>query len=149
MTYLCRLHWLSKWQNRKGLAAIRRHHYLPSCQFLLSGGVPVTSISNTQTHANMNEISWPVNVTFGSQPLITHCDFNDNFGGLSRVWSNNQLPSSGYNHHYCGVIMGGIASQITSLTIVYSQKTSKLRVTGLCTGNSPGSPRWIPRTNGQ
>ena len=36
--------------------------------------------------------------------------------------------------------MGGVASQITSLTIVhstvYSKKTSKLRVTGLCAGIS-------------
>ena len=41
-----------------------------------------------------------------------------------------------------------------------SKKTSKLRVTGLCAGNSPGTgefpaqrasdgPRWIPRTKGQ
>ena len=42
--------------------------------------------------------------------------------------------------------MGAIASQITSLTIVYStfysdasKKTSKLRVIGLCAGNSPGT----------
>ena len=37
--------------------------------------------------------------------------------------------------------MNAMASQITSLTIVhssvYSKKTSKLRVTGLCVGNSP------------
>ena len=41
--------------------------------------------------------------------------------------------------------MGAMASQITSLTIVHStvysgansKKTSKLRVTGLCVGNSP------------
>ena len=40
--------------------------------------------------------------------------------------------------------MGVLASQVTSLTIVYStvhsgadQKTPKLRVTGLCAGNSP------------
>ena len=41
--------------------------------------------------------------------------------------------------------MGAVASQITSLTIVYStvysdsdkKKTSKLRVAGLCAGNSP------------
>ena len=42
--------------------------------------------------------------------------------------------------------MGAMASQITSLTIVYSsvysgadqrKKKSKLRVTGLCAGNSP------------
>ena len=40
--------------------------------------------------------------------------------------------------------MGAMASQITSLTIVYQafiqahiKNTSKLRVTGLCAGNSP------------
>ena len=49
--------------------------------------------------------------------------------------------------HYVDVIMGTMASQISSLTIVYSivysgadkKKTSKLRVTGLCTGTSPGT----------
>ena len=47
--------------------------------------------------------------------------------------------------HYGDVIMGAITSQITSLTIVYStvnsdaDQTSKLRVTGLCVGNSPGT----------
>ena len=48
-------------------------------------------------------------------------------------------------YHYNGVIMGAMASQITSLTIVYStvysrrrsKKTSKVRLTGLCAGNSP------------
>ena len=47
-------------------------------------------------------------------------------------------------NHYSDVIMSMIASQITSLTIVYStvysgadQKISKPRVTGLCAGNSP------------
>ena len=43
--------------------------------------------------------------------------------------------------------MGAIASQITSLPIVYSavnsdadkKQTSKLRVTGFCVGNSPGT----------
>ena len=46
--------------------------------------------------------------------------------------------------HYNDVIMGAMTSQITSLTNVYStvylgvdkKKTSKLRVTGLCAGNS-------------
>ena len=44
--------------------------------------------------------------------------------------------------------MGVIASVITSLTIVYStvyldadQKQPKLRVTGLCVGNSPGTAK--------
>ena len=48
--------------------------------------------------------------------------------------------------HYDDVIMTTLASQITSLAIVYlivysgvdQRKKSKLRVTGLCVGNSPG-----------
>ena len=47
--------------------------------------------------------------------------------------------------HYSDVIMGTMASQTTSRTIVYStvyssrssKETSMLRVTGLCAGNSP------------
>ena len=47
--------------------------------------------------------------------------------------------------HYSDAVMGAMASQITSLTIIYStvyagahqRKTSKFRVTGLCEGNSP------------
>ena len=54
--------------------------------------------------------------------------------------------------HYNDVKMSVMASQITSLTIVYStvysrrgsKKTSKLRVTGLCAGNSPVTGE-IPR----
>ena len=48
--------------------------------------------------------------------------------------------------HYIDVIMTTVASQITSLVVVYSivysgadeRKHQKLCVTGLCTGNSPG-----------
>ena len=51
----------------------------------------------------------------------------------------------GSSLHYNDVIMNAMVSQITSLTIVYStvcsrcrsKKASKLRVTGLCVGNSP------------
>ena len=39
--------------------------------------------------------------------------------------------------HYDDVIMGAIESQITPLFRRRSKKTSKLRVTGLCAGNSP------------
>ena len=47
--------------------------------------------------------------------------------------------------HYNSIIMSALTSQITSITIVYStvyswrrsMKTSRLRVTGLCAGNSP------------
>ena len=53
-----------------------------------------------------------------------------------------------HNHveHYIDGIMTTMAPQIASLTVVYSivysrrrsKKTSKLRITGLCAGNSPG-----------
>ena len=48
-------------------------------------------------------------------------------------------------HHYNDVTMGSMASQITSLTIVFSavycrsKKISKLCVTGFCAGKSPGT----------
>ena len=56
------------------------------------------------------------------------------------IWLHNSCT------HYADVIMTTMASQITSLTVVYStllfrrrsKKTSKLRVTVLCVGNSPG-----------
>ena len=47
-------------------------------------------------------------------------------------------PSDRPVWHYNDVIMGAMTSQITSRTIVYwSKKRPKLRVTGLCAGNSP------------
>ena len=70
---------------------------------------------------------------------------SDNGLALNRrqaiMWPNDGLV------HYNDVIMGMMASQITSLMIVYStiysrrrlKKTSKLRITGLCAGNSPGT----------
>ena len=54
------------------------------------------------------------------------------------------METSKLSIHYSDVIMVAMAFQITSLVIVYStvyagadQKTSKLRVTGLCAGKSP------------
>ena len=50
-----------------------------------------------------------------------------------------------WTSHYNDVIMGAMASQITSHASVYSlircwsKKTSKLRVTGFCAGNSPAT----------
>ena len=65
------------------------------------------------------------------------------FGPCSR----DTCPNRDSFYHYDDVIMGAMASQITSLTIVYSKvysdadkkTTSKLRVNGLCAGNSPGT----------
>ena len=64
--------------------------------------------------------------------------------GDTRGWDiSSQCPS--LPQHYSDVIMGAMASQITSLSIFIlnrsfrgrSKKSSKLRVTGLCAGNSP------------
>ena len=58
----------------------------------------------------------------------------------------NRRDRTTRDSHYSDVIMGAVASQITSFSIVYStvyiraqikKKTSTLRVTGLCAGNSP------------
>ena len=69
---------------------------------------------------------------------------------LIQVWTEahtlNPYTTRSAQHHN-DVIMIAMASQITSLTVVYltvyskrwSKKTSKLRVTGLCEGNSPVS----------
>ena len=73
--------------------------------------------------------------------------------GVPEQWMelNNYFLTTPRHHggnieklHYNDVVMGAIASQITRLTIVFnrlfrhrSKKTSKLRVTGLCAGNSP------------
>ena len=64
---------------------------------------------------------------------------------LQLTWTNDDqfrwhhMESVGHDKliHYGDVIMGMMASQITSLTIVYS--ASKLRITGLCVVNSPGT----------
>ena len=56
-----------------------------------------------------------------------------------------ERPHHGFMH-YTDDIMGAIAPQITSLDCLLnrlfrrrSKKTSQLRVTGLCVGNSPGT----------
>ena len=59
------------------------------------------------------------------------------------IWWGHGMATP--NHHYSEVIMGAMASQITSLTTVYStvysgvdqRKHQSSPVTGLCAGNSP------------
>ena len=61
--------------------------------------------------------------------------------GIGQIFMYNETA-----WHYGYVIMGTIASQITILDCLFnrlfrrrSKKTSKLRVTGLCVGSSPGT----------
>ena len=86
------------------------------------------------------------------------CSYDINTGALSvcvALFGNRGTQCHRWPHefaasillHYINVIMTTMASQITSLTgcllnLLFgprSKKTSKLRVTGLCVGNSPGS----------
>ena len=69
-------------------------------------------------------------------------DYSSIYQGGKDDW-NQELPHW-QSRHYSDVIMSTMASQITSLTVVYStmylrrrsNKTSKFRVTSLCEGNS-------------
>ena len=81
---------------------------------------------------------------FGLELLAHHDSLSYDSNKNNR--QTDKHPNNPLNeHHYCDVVMGVIASQITSLAIVYStvysdsrsKKTSKLRVTGLCAWNSP------------
>ena len=70
-----------------------------------------------------------------------HIDFNGTKMVIQVMAARATCHVEKFSTHYNDVIMGAMASQITSLIIVYwrcsSKKTSKLRVTGLCAGNSP------------
>ena len=66
-----------------------------------------------------------------------------------QVWCNQPKHTTNswfywLSNHYCDVTMGAMASQITSVTSIYStviqaqiKENIKLRVSGLCAGNSP------------
>ena len=86
----------------------------------------------------------------GTLPSLSiHCNFLWKFVSIDEIYGS---PFFGRKWHESNpevaeidVIMTTMTSQISSLTVVYSivyagrsTKTSKLRVTGLCAGNSPG-----------
>ena len=91
-----------------------------------------------------NEVNWICH----SVIFCRHCTIKflitcDEKGYINSNLTNMQAHND--NTHNNDVKMSAMASQITSLTIVYStvysrrrsKKTSKLRVTGLCVGNLP------------
>ena len=90
----------------------------------------------------------------GSNHQPHHCLLNRLFGRWSKKTSKlritDRCAGKGWvllTPHFDDVITGAMASQVTSLTIVYStvysdaakKKTPKLRVPGICAGNSPGT----------
>ena len=76
-------------------------------------------------------------------------------GRLSIELYNNMAAAPHTLHHYNDVIMGAIASQITSLTIVYSTVYSDAdqrkhqSSASLAFVQGIHLDRWIPRTDGQ
>ena len=139
----------------------KMHLYMSSAKlqpFCL--GLNVLTI-NMQAWFRENDMSWqntslfyvifPVNIV---GTYTTNRSFVRLARALSYFGTKGFYP---YPPHYNDVIMGEIASQITSLTIVFStvysdadkKNPSQLRVTGLCAGNSPGpvnSPHKWPVT---
>ena len=107
----------------------------------------------------MEDMPWNIHTALLS--IISKSSVDKYFMALYSHWDNRCLVLLlvkqlwGYgrnwivsNPHYDDVIMGTVASQITSISRdcllnrlfrCRSKKTSKLRVTGLCAGNSPGT----------
>ena len=119
--------WIYGWVNNREAGDLRRHraHY------------DVIVMITNKHHR-----------TWVQQPLV--------LSHLLRPWNQSMRPLTlGHILLYSDVIMGAIASQITSLMIVYStiyscadqgkhQNSASLDLYGEFTGD-----RWIPRTNGQ
>ena len=82
-------------------------------------------------------LNWPS--LFRGISVIFEIDVNRNLS-IHRKYSVDlsNICRNQTGTHYSDVIMSTMASQITSVSIVQAEiKTSKLRVTGLCEGNSP------------
>ena len=90
-----------------------------------------------------HEKTFNIDIHFALFALVTHAYY------FLEIHVNRAYHQPFWVLHYSDVIMGSMASQLTSLTVVNStvysveiiqwrsKKTSTLRVTGLCVGNSP------------
>ena len=111
----------------------------------------------TKWRSLLNQLRWNILPLHKNSPdLLTWVHVLEGF--QRNMYPKNMIPST-YNidcylccdfrvhcsiFHYRAVIMGAMTSRITTHMIVYStvysgsdQRTSKLRVTGLCERNSP------------
>ena len=125
------------------------HHKLVNCVILIW---IIPNVGHLQMSALCYSLYLPYMVSSSRRPPAT-----GNHTALG-VHALTHWPwGKWYYLHYSDVIMGTIAYQITSPTAVYSTdysdadqiKKSKLRVTGLCVGNSAGpvnSPHKWPVT---
>ena len=133
MTHICvkeqSRHWFRQWL----IACSVPSHSLNQCRYMY--------IVNWTLGNNSN---WNlINTTIFWQENVFKNVANQEAAILS--WPQCGNMRNMHFEHYSGVIMGAMASQITSIAIVYStlysrrrsKKTSKLCVTGLFDGNSP------------
>ena len=116
-----------------------------------------TTMNTQQRCGRMSKITenWLNIAVFGHMEHFNRSNVGSSDKIVQDVWTQHISPitiraptnlqtylKDRQSQHYIDVIMTTMASQITSLTVVYStvksKKTSKLRVTGLCVGNSPG-----------
>ena len=94
-------------------------------------------VSGDKIHSNMSSATWRLYFLRLNVIIIS-------IGFRSFMTALLQITISTGENHYTDVLMSAMASQIISLTIVCSsrhrsKKTPKLRVTGLCAGNSPAT----------
>ena len=127
-----------KHQSSASLAFVWATQMASNAEFFLFDDVIM--VVSTPVEAKLNGWSWQLSSRYrNSRNRYIH---DVTLRHLWSVWIHDRL-SIIYN--YIDVIMGTMASQITSLTLCLlnrpfrrrSKKTSKPRVTGLCEGNSP------------
>ena len=128
--------WTNGWINTRGACNLRRRrsHYDVTVYMVES---PISDVSHKPFQLRL------------SRAIFTPSNQKGPVGGhVSYLhWQSYcNVTLNSFQEHHSDVIMVPMASQITILTIVYSlsrlfrrrsKKTSKLRVTGLCAGNSP------------
>ena len=100
---------------------------------------------------HFKKVSWP-HLWFYSHNYQSKSGLGPCYMKLSHIFSHDDIMTwKGFPYYWLlitvvsGVIKNVMASEITGVSIVYSticfrrrsKKTSKLRVTGLCEGNSP------------
>ena len=115
--------------------------YLYISPYLSVACICICICYNLWTHRIKQNYKHFVQNTRGTNILLQSYEYTNGKRIFAVILSLFMIPNW---YHYCDVIMSAIASQITvSLWLINrlirrrSKKTWKLRVTGLCAGNSP------------
>ena len=153
--------WTNGWVHDRDAGDLRRNRTHCDVAVMCSLKFESKSTAFSQKRAVENIRSKSVQYKdHGNKKTQNTSIYNPNNGNTTRnvminLFQWNSYCSSNNNFYYSDVIMGSIASQITSLTIVYSivysdtderkhQSSASLALWGEFTGG-----RWIPSTKGQ